>query len=233
MFGFMDLLQLFMSALIILPIVTVIRESGYYVTAVLLGAKNKRLVVGSGPLLFSMKTIEVRRYFFMFSWMEYDELNPSSRFWHGFIYASPILSCAVVAIAVNSLLAASIIPDNMFWSSFMFYIFYFMLFDLIPVYLPDGQPTNGRAIFDLIWHGERSDFLKQQKEQNEKQERSHTDAQEKTMNNRDKDKQKRNNHANPDSNDQQDSYTQSQKETMAHSDQKERQFQDHTKKETN
>ncbi len=54
-----------------------------------------------------------------------------------------------------------------------------MLFDLIPVYLPDGQPTNGRAIFDLIWHGERSDFLKQQKDQNEKQERSHTDAQEK------------------------------------------------------
>ncbi len=60
----MDLLQLIMSALIILPIVTVIRESGYYVTALLLGAKNKRLVVGSGPLLFSMKTIEVRRYFF-------------------------------------------------------------------------------------------------------------------------------------------------------------------------
>lgn len=234
MFGFLDLLQLFMSALIILPIVTVIRESGYYFTAVLLGAKNKKLVVGSGPLLFSLKTIEVRRYFFMFSWMEYDGLNPSSRFWHGFIYASPILSCAIIAVAVNSLLAASILPDNMFWSSFMFYIFYFMLFDLIPVYLPDGQPTNGRAIFDLIWHGERSDFLKQHDDQSDDQlKRSHTKAQEETMNNRDKDKNERNNHADPESTDQQDSYTQPQKETMENNDQKEQEFQDHTKKETN
>ncbi|WP_176463598.1 hypothetical protein [Shouchella lehensis] len=224
MFTFIDLAQLIMSAIIILPIVTVIRESGYYLTAVLLGASNKKLVVGSGPKLFSLKTIEVRRYFFMYSWMEYEELNPRNRFWHGFIYASPILSSTIVGVIVNALLAAQLIPDNMFWSTFMFYVFYFVFFDLIPVYLPDGQPTNGRAIFDLIWHGQRSDYVKNQ-------ERSYTSSQEKTMQNRDKDKREREDHSDPDQDDHRDGYTKEQKETIAHSEEKEENFSDHTKRE--
>lgn len=217
-----------MSALVILPIVTIIRESGYYLTAVLLGASNKNLVVGSGPKLFSLKTIEVRRYFFMFSWMEYDEVNPKNRFWHGLIYASPILSCMIVAIIINSLLSASVLPENMFWSTFMFYIFYFVFFDIIPVYLPDGQPTNGRAIFDLIWHGERSDYLK--KKQEEDDERSYTDSQEETMKNRDKDRQERDDHSNPNKEDNEKSYTKEQEETMENSGEKEEDFSDHTRK---
>ncbi|WP_180320518.1 hypothetical protein [Shouchella patagoniensis] len=233
MFGLLDLLQLLMSALIILPLVTVIRESGYYFTSMLLGAKNKKLIVGSGPKLFAAQTIEVRRYFFMFSWMEYEELNPKKRFWHGVIYASPILSCGIIAVAFNSMLAASILPNNMFWSTFMFYIFYFMLFDIIPVYLPDGQPTNGRAIFDLIKHGERSDFLKSNDgdKQSEDDNRSHTDAQEETMKNRDKDRREMDNHANPDEDDHSSNgYTKEQKETIKHSDRKQKQFKDHSRK---
>ncbi|WP_176554338.1 hypothetical protein [Bacillus sp. Marseille-P3800] len=228
MFTLIDLGRLIMSALVILPIVTVIRESGYYLTAVLLGASNKNLVVGSGPKLFSLKTIEVRRYFFMFSWMEYDEVNPKNRFWHGLIYASPILSCMIVAIIINSLLSASILPENMFWSTFMFYVFYFVFFDIIPVYLPDGQPTNGRAIFDLIWHGERSDYLKQEEEKDE--ERSYTDSQEETMKNRDKDRQERDDHSNPNKDDNEKSYTKEQEETMENSSEKEEDFSDHTRK---
>ncbi|MFS0785726.1 hypothetical protein ABC345_04975 [Shouchella sp. 1P09AA] len=227
MFTLIDLGRLIMSALVILPIVTVIRESGYYLTAVLLGASNKNLVVGSGPKLFSLKTIEVRRYFFMYSWMDYDEVNPKNRFWHGFIYASPILSCMIVAIIINSLLSASILPENMFWSTFMFYIFYFVFFDIIPVYLPDGQPTNGRALFDLIWHGERSDYLKKKQEENE--ERSYTDSQEETMKNRDKDRQERDDHSNPNKDDNEKSYTKEQEETMENSDEKEEDFSDHTR----
>ncbi|MFB4212148.1 hypothetical protein ACE1TH_09610 [Shouchella sp. JSM 1781072] len=230
MFTLIDLGRLIMSALVILPIVTVIRESGYYLTAVLLGASNKNLVVGSGPKLFSLKTIEVRRYFFMFSWMEYDEVNPKNRFWHGLIYASPILSCMIVAIIINSLLSASILPENMFWSTFMFYVFYFVFFDIIPVYLPDGQPTNGRAIFDLIWHGERSDYLKQKQEEEKDEERSYTDSQEETMKNRDKDRQERDDHSNPNKDDNEKSYTKEQEETMENSDEKEEDFSDHTRK---
>ncbi|WP_197196521.1 hypothetical protein [Shouchella lehensis] len=231
-----DWLRLFMAALFILPIVTVIRESGYYLAASLLRGENKKLIIGSGPTLIKLRTVEVRRYFFMYSWMEYDELKPGNRFWHGFIYAAPIITTGTFAFLVNSLVLGSVLPPNIFWTTFIFYCFYYMLFDVIPVYLPDGQPTNGRAIFDLIWHGERSDFKKLREENElkteENNERSNTEAQEETMENRDRDDEERDDHTNPESSGTRDntdsdsnnerSFTESQEQTKENRDRDER-----------
>lgn len=191
MFTLIDFFYLLLSALVILPLVSVIRESGYYLVVSLLGATNKKLTVGSGPVLFRTETIEVRRYFFMYSWFEYDEINPDKKFWHGLIYASPMLSNIIVAVLINSLIVGGVIPEWGFWNQFLFYVFYFVLFDALPVYLPDGQPSNGRAIFDLIWHGRRSDYSKDQ----QKDQEGRTQAQEETMRNRDKDERERGDHS--------------------------------------
>ena len=236
-----DWIRLFMSALFILPIVTVIRESGYYLAVTLLKGENKNLIIGSGPTLFKIPTIEVRRYFFMFSWMEYDGVKPSNRIWHGFIYAAPILTTAIFAFVANSLVLEGILPANIFWSTFIFYCFYYMLFDVIPVYLPDGQPTNGRAIFDLMWHGERSDYKKQRLEREAKEEeqqhegseeeRSSTEAQEETMENRDRDDQERGDHTTPETEEADEtkrSYTEAQEETKENRDRDEKERGDHT-----
>lgn len=235
MFSLTDWGRLLLAALFILPVVTTIRESGYYIAATLLGGTNKKLVVGSGPTLFKVHTLEVRRYFFMYSWMEYDELRPSTRFWHGFIYASPILTTSITAIVVNWLVFEGALPNNIFWTTFIFYCFYFVLFDLIPVYLPDGQPTNGRAIFDLIWHGERSDYKKLREEQEANQlneeERSNTEAQEETMENRDRDDYERQDYTDPthQKNDDERSYTKKQEETKQNRDRDERERGNHAK----
>lgn len=196
MFDLFDWLRLLLSAIIILPLTTIVREFGYYLAATILGSKEKKLVIGSGPVLFKVPTIEVRRYFFMNSWMEYEELNPSGRFWHGFIYASPILTTGGCAIIANSLVLEGILPNNIFWQTFIFYCFYYVFFDIVPVYLPDGQPTNGRAIFDLIYYGERSDYLRQKNSQSNEQ-RAYTDKQQETMENRDKDEREHSDHTQP------------------------------------
>ncbi|MBB6451540.1 hypothetical protein HNR44_003553 [Geomicrobium halophilum] len=227
MFELSDIPRLLLSALIILPIVTIIRETGYYTVVTLLGATNKKLTIGSGPVLFRTKTIEARRYFFMYSWFEYDELQPDSRFWHGLIYASPILSNVIVAIILNSLLAEGILERNMFWDIFLFYVFYFVLFDVIPVYLPDGQPTNGRAIFDLVWHGERSDYIKKEvQEQIREIERELKDAdtqeQKETMQNRDRDQLEKSDL------DSHEGYTESQKATIENRDRDQYERDDHS-----
>lgn len=211
MFELTDIPRLLMSAMIILPIVMIIRESGYYGVATLLGATNKKLTVGCGPMFFQTRTLEVRRYFFMYSWMGYDELQPKSNKWHGLIYASPILTMAVAASVFNILLAEEVLPTNMFWEVFQFYLFFYILFDVAPVYLPNGQPTNGRAIFDLLWHGERSDFMKKNAEEEASQmqhasenqdddissDEASTQAQEETIKNRDRDQEEREDHASP------------------------------------
>ncbi|MFD0953225.1 hypothetical protein [Virgibacillus natechei] len=245
MFGLFDLLRLVMAALVILPITAIIRESGYYIAATLLGAKEKKLIVGSGPTLFTLPTIEVRRYFFMYSWMEYEELHPSNRFWHGIIYVSPIFGPLLLGILINTLLAQEVLPNNMFWDTFMYYIFYYIFFDLIPVYLPDGQPTNGRAIFDLIWRGERSDFVKKAYEEESREseeEQGYTETQEETINRRDRDEQERSDHTRYESDsetqgqshekEERKGFTDAQEETIKRRDRDEQERSDHTNPES-
>ena len=236
MFGLDDLFRLIIAALIILPLTSIIRESGYYLAVTILGAKEKKLIVGSGPILFTLPTIEVRKYFFMYSWIEYEELNPSNRFWHGMIYASPIVGPLLLGLLINTLLANGVLEANMFWNTFLFYIFYYIFFDVIPVYLPDGQPTNGRAIFDLIRHGERSDYRKtrlEQEENSEDEPKGYTEAQEDTIENRDRDQQERQDHTDPthkqtESNEG-NGYTETQEETIENRDRDQKTHSDHTK----
>ncbi|SDI71099.1 hypothetical protein [Natribacillus halophilus] len=152
MFDLFDLLRLLVSAFFILPIVSVIRETGYFFVATLLGATNKHITIGAGPVLFYLPSIEVRWYFFMTSWISYDEIRPDHKFWHILIYASPMISNIIVALIVNSLLGAEVLGGEIFWNTFLFYTFYFVLFDALPVYQPNGEPTNGRAIYDVIRH---------------------------------------------------------------------------------
>lgn len=234
MFGLFDVVRLVMAALIILPVTAVIREGGYYFAATLLGAKDKKLTVGSGPVLFAFPTLEVRRYFFMYSWMEYEVLQPSNRFWHGVIYASPIIGPLLLGIIINTLLAQDILPSNMFWDTLMYYLFYYIFFDLIPVYLPDGQPTNGRAIYDLIRYGERSDFLKKEIEEEPlgNVKLGYTEEQEETVKNRDRDRQERSDHTRPEADrEEENGYTEEQKETIKSRNRDQQERSDHRKPE--
>lgn len=185
MFGFNELLRLLVAIFFILPIVTTIRETGYYIVATLLGATEKKLIIGSGPTMLRLKTIEIRRYFFMYSWVEYDEVRPKSRFWTVLLYASPILSNMTVGLTVNFLVGQGILASNIFWQTFLFYVFYYVLFDMLPVYLPDGQPTNGRAIFDLLWYQKKSSYMKSSRENKDQQQTdADTRAQKETIKNR-------------------------------------------------
>ncbi|AXF57056.1 hypothetical protein [Salicibibacter kimchii] len=189
MFDLYDLLRLLVSAFFILPIVSLIRESGYFLIATLLGAKNKHIYVGAGPILFRLPSIEIRRYFFITSWVTYDEIQPDHKFWHILIYASPMLSNIFVAAVINSLLGAEVIGGEIFWNTFLFYTFYFVLFDALPVYHPDGQPTNGRAIYDVIRHNHW--HTSERRYDDPDHPAARTKEQEETIKNRDRDMDRR------------------------------------------
>ena len=160
MFGLWDFLKLTLSIFIILPIVSLIRESGYLITSKILGANEVKITVGSGPHLFKWWIFEIRKYYFMYSWCSYDSIRTDSRYAHILIYASPILTNLIVALTINELLALNLLKMETFWNQFVFYVFYFILFDAIPMYYPDGQPSNGRVVYDLIRYGKRSDFAR-------------------------------------------------------------------------
>lgn len=159
MFGLSDLLALVISAFIILPVVVFLREMGYVIASIVLRVKNPRLTVGSGPRIVKLGMLDVRKYYHLYSWFSYDSLKREGKFAYILLYSGPILSNVIVAVTINALLANGIIEDNVtFWNRFIFYAFYFVLFDVVPMKTANGMPNNGLIIYEMLRYGRRTDY---------------------------------------------------------------------------
>lgn len=162
MFGLTDLMALVISGFIILPVVVALREMGYVFAGFLFGAKNSRLTLGSGPRLFKVGILDVRKHYHLYSWFSYDELKNQSRVAYVLIYASPILVNVVIGLTINALLANGYLAEQAtFWNRFIFYIFYFILFDTVPMKTINGMPNNGMLIYEMLRFGKRTDHNKE------------------------------------------------------------------------
>lgn len=159
MFGLKDLISLIISAFIILPVVIFMRELGYLIVSWLFGVKKPRITVGSGPRLFKYGILDVRKYYHLYSWFSYDELKHKNKWIYVAIYSGPILVNAVAGITINALLANGIIVKfETFWSRFIFYQFYYVLFDVVPMKTVNGMPNNGMIIYEMLRYGKRTDY---------------------------------------------------------------------------
>lgn len=159
MFGLQDLISLVISAFIILPVVVFQRELGYVITGALFGVVNPRLTIGSGPRLFKFWIFDVRKHYHLYSWFSYDDLKRKDKFAYVFLYAGPILINAVPALILNALLANDVITENVtFWNRFLFYQFYYVLFDVVPMKTINGMPNNGMIIYEMLRYGKRVDY---------------------------------------------------------------------------
>lgn len=159
MFGLADLLSLIISAFIILPVVVFLREMGYVIASMLLGVKNPRLTVGSGPRIVKVGMFDIRKYYHLYSWFSYDSLKRDGKFSYIMLYAGPILVNVVVALVINAMLANDMLEEYAtFWNRFIFYAFYYVLFDIVPMKTANGMPNNGLIIYEMLRYGKRTDF---------------------------------------------------------------------------
>ncbi len=159
MFGFADLVSLIISAFIILPVVVFLRESGYLLGSLLFGVRNPRITLGSGPRLFKLGVLDVRRHYHLYSWFSYDEIRRESRGAYACLYAGPILVNLALAFVLNALLANGIIDSQQtFWERLIFYAFYYALFDVIPMRTTNGKPNNGMIIYEMLRYGRRTGY---------------------------------------------------------------------------
>lgn len=159
MFGLSDLLALVISAFIILPVVVFLREMGYVIVSVLLGVRNPRLTVGSGPRIVKVGIFDIRKYYHLYSWFSYDSLKREGKFAYILLYAGPILANVIVAVTINAMLANDMLEDYAtFWNRFIFYAFYYVLFDIVPMKTANGMPNNGLIIYEMLRYGKRTDY---------------------------------------------------------------------------
>nr|WP_279577104.1 hypothetical protein [Planococcus ruber] len=154
-----DLLSLVISAFIILPVVIFIRETGYLLVSAIFGVKNPRLTIGSGPRVVKIWMFDIRKYYHLYSWYSYDDLRSKGKIAYTLIYAGPILINIAVALAINAMLANGLLEEyRTFWDRFVFYAFYYVLFDIVPMKTANGKPNNGLIIYEMLRYGRRTDY---------------------------------------------------------------------------
>lgn len=159
MFGLADLISLIISAFIILPVVVFLRESGYLIVSALIGVKNPRITLGSGPRIIKFWVFDIRSYYHLYSWFSYDSIKREGKFSFVLLYLGPILVNVILAITINTLLANDIITEyRTFWDRFVFYAFFYVLFDVIPMKTAYGKPNNGLIIYEMLRYGKRMDY---------------------------------------------------------------------------
>lgn len=159
MFGLSDLVSLIISAFIILPVVVFVRETGYLIASWIFGVIKPRITIGSGPRIFKLGMLDVRKYYHLYSWFSYDGIKRQSKLAYICIYAGPILANLTVAIIINALIANGLVDDDLktFWNRFIFYAFYYVLFDAVPMSTINGKPNNGMIIYEMLRYGKRID----------------------------------------------------------------------------
>lgn len=159
MFGMSDLLSLTISAFIILPTVVFIREMGYLIVSWLFGVIKPRVTIGSGPRIIKLGMFDIRKYYHFYSWFSYDELKHKSKFATICVYSGPILMNLIVGLTINFLIANGWAEQyKTFWDRFVFYAFYYVLFDIVPMRTFNGKPNNGMIIYEMIRYGKRVDL---------------------------------------------------------------------------
>ncbi|MHC8514965.1 hypothetical protein [Sporosarcina sp. ITBMC105] len=158
LFGFADLVSLVISAFIILPVVVFIRETGYLLVSWIFGVVNPRITIGSGPRIFTLGMFDIRKYYHLYSWFSYDGIKRKSNFAYICIFAGPILMNLSIALLINALLANGFMEETKtFWNRFIFYSFYYVLFDAIPMSTINGKPNSGMIIYEMLRYGKRVD----------------------------------------------------------------------------
>ncbi|WP_273849879.1 site-2 protease family protein [Guptibacillus spartinae] len=156
MFTLNDIPMFLVNFFVILPIVTLVHEAGHVLVARLFGGKVK-FCIGTGPTLFHIGPLEIKRKYFMEGWCQYEELKYNKTWAHISIYLSGSLFNLIVILIINFLITSNTIPVTLFFYQFTYFSIYFIFFSLMPFRNDDGRPSDGMAVFDVLRYGKSVD----------------------------------------------------------------------------
>ncbi|WP_227937506.1 hypothetical protein [Alkalihalobacillus deserti] len=160
MFGLEDVKLIFLALFVVFPLVSFIHETGYLFFAYLFGAKELKLTIGCGKPIFRWKILEFRRYYFWYGWCYYKDLQNDTRLSNILVYSGPVIFNITSGIFLNWLTLKGVIKPSIFTYQFVYFSLYFAVFDLIPMTYQDGQPSNGRVIYELLRYGRKNSYQK-------------------------------------------------------------------------
>ena len=161
MIEFWDIPKLFIAFFIILPVVSLVHEIGHLFIAKILGAKQVKIIIGSGKILFNARFFEIRKYYFYYGYCYFENIEDKSRWRNLLIYSGGIIANILSSFVLIYLVSNQIIVETIFTYQFLYFSLYYVFFALLPMSYPDGNYSDGKIIYYLL---KRNHQLLQQKQ---------------------------------------------------------------------
>ena len=150
MFGISDIPKFLLAFFLVLPLISILHEAGHVFFAWLMGAKNIRVVVGSGKPVFNRWIIEIRQYYFWYGFCTFENIERKEKFANILIFSGGALFNLLSTIAVILLVENKILESGMITYQFTYFSMYYVFFALLPMLYPGGNYSDGKMILELV-----------------------------------------------------------------------------------
>lgn len=150
MFGLSDIPKFILAFFLVLPLISFLHESGHVFFAWLMGAKNMKVTVGTGRVLFRLGILEVRKYYFWYGVCTFDNLKKRKRWSYILIYSGGIIFNSLSVLGIIILTEKGVVESSMITYQFTYFSMYYLFFSLLPMPYPDGNYSDCKILIDLI-----------------------------------------------------------------------------------
>lgn len=150
MFGINDIPKFLLAFFLVLPVISILHEAGHVFFAWLMGAKNIRVIVGSGKPVYKKGILEIRQYYFWYGFCAYENIEHKERVANILIFSGGALFNLLSIIAVILLVENKVLEEGMLTYQFTYFSMYYVFFALLPMLYPGGNFSDGKMILELI-----------------------------------------------------------------------------------
>jgi hypothetical protein len=150
MFGISDIPKFLLAFFLVLPLISVLHETGHVLFAYLMGAKKIRIVVGSGKPVFKWGMLEIRQYYFWYGFCTFENIKRKEKLANILIFSGGAIFNLASTIVVILLVENRVIASGMLTYQFTYFSMYYVFFALLPMIYPGGYFSDGRIILDLL-----------------------------------------------------------------------------------
>lgn len=150
MFYLEDLPKFFFAFFLVMPLISILHESGHVFFAWLMGGKNIRIIVGTGKPVLKLGMLEIRQYYFWYGLCTYENIERKEKFSNILIFSGGALFNLLGIIAVMLLVSEQLLETGQLTYQFTYFSWYYIFFALLPMQYPDGNFSDGKIILDLL-----------------------------------------------------------------------------------
>ncbi|WP_324718982.1 site-2 protease family protein [Salinimicrobium sp. HB62] len=150
MFGISDIPKFLLAFFLVLPLISIIHELGHVFFARLMGAKNIRIIVGSGKPVYNRGIVEIRQYYFWYGFCTFENIERKEKVANILIFSGGALFNLLSIIAVILLVENKVLEEGMLTYQFTYFSMYYVFFALLPMLYPGGNFSDGKMILELI-----------------------------------------------------------------------------------